>query len=66
VIVLFSAASRPILGPNQPSVQWVPPGLFPWGLNFRGVKLTTHLNLVPRLRMSGAIPPLPLHEVVVK
>jgi len=23
------------------------------------VKLTTHLHLVPRSRMSGAIPPLP-------
>jgi hypothetical protein len=26
-----------------------------------GVKLTTHLHLVSRLRMRGAIPPLPLH-----
>jgi len=25
----------------------------------RGVKLTTHLHLAPRLRMRGAIPPLP-------
>jgi hypothetical protein len=25
----------------------------------RGVKLTTHLHLVPRSRMIGAIPPLP-------
>jgi hypothetical protein len=24
----------------------------------RGVKLTTHLHLVPRLRIHGAIPPL--------
>ena len=26
----------------------------------RGMRLTTHLDLVPRLRMSGALPPLPL------
>jgi len=34
-------------------------GLFPWGYSVRGVKLTTHLYLVSRLRMNGAIPPLP-------
>jgi hypothetical protein len=26
----------------------------------RNVKLTTHINLVPSFRMSGAIPPIPL------
>jgi hypothetical protein len=26
-----------------------------------GMTLTTHLHLVPRLRMSAAIPPLPIH-----
>jgi len=31
----------------------------------RGVKLTTHLHIVPRLRMSGDIPLLPLHAVMV-
>jgi len=34
-------------------------GLFPWGLSGRGVKLTTHLHLVPMSRMSGAVLPLP-------
>jgi len=28
---------------------------FPEGLSGRGVKLTTHLHVMPRLRMSGAI-----------
>jgi hypothetical protein len=32
---------------------------FPRGLSSRGVKLTTHLHLVPMSRMRGAIPPLP-------
>jgi hypothetical protein len=32
------------------------------GDNSRGVKLTTHLFQAPTLRMSGAIPLLPLHD----
>jgi hypothetical protein len=35
-------------------------GEFPGGLGGRGVKLTTHIRLVPRLRMSGVIYLLPL------
>jgi hypothetical protein len=34
-------------------------GLFPWGYSSRGVKLTTHLHLVSRSRMCGAIPAVP-------
>jgi hypothetical protein len=34
-------------------------GPFPWGQSGWGVKLTTHLHLVPRSRIRGAIPPLP-------
>ena len=30
--------------------------IFPWGYRDRSVKLTAHLHLVPRLRMSGALP----------
>jgi hypothetical protein len=36
-------------------------GLFLWGQSGRGVKLTTHLHLVPRSRMRRAIPPLLQH-----
>jgi hypothetical protein len=34
-------------------------GLTPWWLSGRVIKLTTHLHLVLRLRMSGAILPIP-------
>ena len=47
----------------QPPFQRVS-GLIPWSKaagEGRGVKLTTHLHLAPRLRMSGAIPLLPLY-----
>jgi hypothetical protein len=54
-IFLFTTVSRKALGPTQPPIQWVP------GALSRGVKLTTHLHLVPRSRMRGAIPPLPLY-----
>ena len=43
------------LAPTQSPIQWVPLGL-PSGYSGQGVKLTTHLQLVPGLRMSGAIP----------
>jgi hypothetical protein len=33
-------------------------GLLLWRCSGRGVKLTTHLNLLPTSRMRGAIPPL--------
>ena len=36
------------------------------GQGGRGVKLTTHLRLVPRLRMSGAMPLFPLHAFMAR
>jgi hypothetical protein len=57
-IFLFTTASRTVLEPNQPPIQWVP-GLFAWGQSGRAVKLTAQLHLVPRSRMREAIPPLP-------
>jgi len=44
-------------GPPSP-LSNVHQGLFPWGYSSRGVKLITHLHVVPRSRMHGAIPPL--------
>jgi hypothetical protein len=51
--LLFTTASRLALEPNQSHVQWES------GALSLVVKLTTYLHLVPRLRMFGAIPPLP-------
>jgi hypothetical protein len=46
---------RLALAPNQPPIQWVLGALSPW------VKLTTHLQLVPRSRKRGSLHPLPIH-----
>jgi hypothetical protein len=50
---IFSSPRRPkrLCGPP---IQWVPAVKRP-----RGVKLTTHLQLVPRSRKCGSIRPLP-------
>jgi hypothetical protein len=49
--LFFPPPSRPTLGPTHPPIQRVP------GVKWPGLKLTAHLNPVPRLRMRGAIPP---------
>jgi hypothetical protein len=47
----FSVAARKILGSTQPPIQCVKGVLFPEGKAVVGVKLTTHLHLMPRSRM---------------
>jgi hypothetical protein len=41
-------------------------GIFPGGLNGRSVKLTTHLHLAPKLRMSGAERLIPLYTLMTR
>jgi hypothetical protein len=65
-IQILCVQSRPALGPTQPPVQWVPGVLSPGIKRGRGVTLTTHPHLVPRLRISRiytSSPPKRLHVV---
>ena len=60
---LFSNIARPVLGPTQPPLQWVPRSFL--AKSGWGVQLTTHMHLLQRLRMTGAITLLPLHAFKV-
>jgi len=51
-------ASRLALEPTQPPIQWVP-AVLSLGVSRHGVKLITDLYFMLRLRICGAIPPLP-------
>jgi hypothetical protein len=59
--------------PPRPDRLWSPSSLlsngyqlFPWRYNGRGVKLTTHLHLVPRSKLHGSIPSLHIEWCSVK
>ena len=54
---LIFKASRAILGPTQPSTQWKT-AYIPLWIERPGRELTIHPNLMPRLRMTGAIKPM--------
>jgi hypothetical protein len=66
-IFYFPVSSRPTLGSTQPPIQWVPGALSSGVKASGGVKLTAHLQLVPRSSKCGSIYPLPirLHGVVL-
>lgn len=51
--------SKPAPAPTQPPTQWVP-GAFSLAVKWTERSLTTQLQLVPRLRTSGSITPLPM------
>jgi hypothetical protein len=55
---VFDTVSRSALWPTQPPIQWVP-----W-LKRPGREADHYLHLVPRLRMHGAIPPLPQYVLM--
>jgi hypothetical protein len=67
VVVRVLVRTRIFSSPQCPDRLWGPPSLlsnehwwiFPRGCNISGVKLTTHLQLVPRSRECGSIHPLP-------
>jgi hypothetical protein len=66
-IFLFTTASRTALGSTQPPIQWVT-GALSLGVKRPGVKLTTHLHLVPRSKDEWnytSTPPVRLHGVVL-
>jgi hypothetical protein len=54
---IFSSPRRPDVEPTHPPIHGYC-GLFPQGQSGRGVKLTTHLQLVLRSRKCGSIHPL--------
>jgi len=67
-VLLYSEMSRLVLGLTMSPVQWVPEGVFFFfffslsGSNVAWVwGWPLNICLVPRLRMSGAVSPLPLH-----
>jgi hypothetical protein len=75
--VRVPVGSRIFSSPRSPDLLCGPPnllfngyrGLFPWGLSGRGVKLTTHLKLVPESRKVHLLvyihSPIRFHGVVL-
>jgi hypothetical protein len=56
-IFLLTTASRPALGPTQPSIEWVA-GAPSLRVKRQG-READHLHLVPRSRICGVISPVP-------
>jgi hypothetical protein len=65
--VNFDTVSRQALGPTQLPIQWVRRALF-LGKSGRHVKLTTHLQLLPRSKSAWSYtstPPIHFHGVML-
>jgi hypothetical protein len=64
----LTSASRPALGPTQPPIQWEPQPLSLGVKRGRGMMLTTHPLLVPKLRKSRSYtschPNVPLWSIM--
>jgi hypothetical protein len=54
----LATASRQTLGPIYPLSRGYPE-ISSFGVKWEGLVTNTHLHLMPRLRMRGAIPPTP-------
>jgi hypothetical protein len=63
-ICVLSKISIPALMLTEASVHWVWADSSP-GVKWQAVWLATHLHLVRRLRMCGAVPSLPLYALIV-
>jgi len=55
-VFLFSETYRPLSGSTYPPIKWVLRAFS------QGVKFTTELHVLPRLRMGGMKPLLPTHS----
>jgi hypothetical protein len=55
-VFLFVNVSKPAVRPTQPPIQWE---IWGRGGSIPGGKAVTCILVVPRLRMCGAIPPIP-------
>jgi len=53
-IFLFSKPSRLTIGPTKPPFPWVLPVAPSLALSSQGMRMTAHLHLAPRLKMSAA------------
>jgi hypothetical protein len=62
--LISSPLSRMALETSQPPTEWVQGAIF-LDIKAARVKLTTCLNLVSRLKMSAAIPPLPPYMLYI-
>jgi hypothetical protein len=65
-IFLFFTASSTVLGPIKPPIQWIPKAISQ-GVKRPGMKLTTHLRLMPRSRMAELYlhSPICLHGILL-
>jgi hypothetical protein len=63
VLVLVSTMSRMALGPTQPPIQWVP-GVLSLGVKQLGCEADHSPPSSAKVRMCGAIPPLPQYAFV--
>jgi len=50
---------------DEPYIRWVPGALSLWAKQLGPKPDHSHLHLVPKLRMNGTVPLLPLHAFIM-